>query len=123
MFAICKLDVTNVLRGGSRVWKGGCTLLKKVEDQKKKRERGRSRVDEGNSNITMKLKYIIIIPIYSFTDKQHYTATALFIELLTDCSIRVSRSFMTKVWGGGGHVPPTGSAPGLLYVYEYHALS
>jgi len=54
------------------------------------------------SNITMKLKYIIIIPIYSFTDKLHClinTATAL-LELLTDCSIRVYQSFMTKVWGG-----------------------
>jgi len=55
---------------------------------------------EGSSNITMKLKYIIIIPIYSFTDKLHClinTATAL-LELLIDFSIRVSRSFMTKVW-------------------------
>jgi len=43
-------------------------------------------VGEGSSNITMKLKYIIIIPIYSFTDKLHClinTATAL-LELLTD---------------------------------------
>jgi len=33
----------------------------KVEDQKKE-------LSERSSNITMKLKYIIIIPIYSFTD-------------------------------------------------------
>jgi len=42
-------------------------------------------VGEGSSNITIKLKYIIIIPIDSFTDKLHYpinTATALF-ELMT----------------------------------------
>jgi len=26
---------------------------------------------EGSSNITIKLKYIIIIPIYNFTDKLH----------------------------------------------------
>jgi len=56
----------------------------------------------------MKLKYIIIIiiPIYSFTDKLHClinTATAL-LELLTDCSIRVSRSFMTKD-GGEARAP------------------
>jgi len=45
----------------------------------------RSRVGEGSCNITMKLNYIIIIPIYSFTDKLHClinTATAL-LELLT----------------------------------------
>jgi len=62
-------------------------------------------MSEGSSNITMKLKYIIIITNYSFTVKLHClinTATAL-LELLTDCSIRVSRSFMTK---DGGHVPP-----------------
>jgi len=56
---------------------------------------------------SMKLQYIIIIPIYSFTDKLQClinTATAL-LELLTDCSIRVSRSLMTKVWGGGGTCP------------------
>jgi len=44
-----------------------------------------------------------VLPIYSFTDKLHClinTATAL-LELLTDCSIRISRSFMTKVEGGG----------------------
>jgi len=37
-------------------------------------------MSEGSSNITMKLKYIIITPIYSFTDKLHClinTATAL----------------------------------------------
>jgi len=61
-------------------------------------------MSEGSSNITMKLNYIyiIIIPIYSFTDKLHClinTATAL-LELMTDCSIRVSRSFMTKKDGG-----------------------
>jgi len=65
-------------------------------------------MSEGSSNITMKLKYIIIIPIYSFTNKLHClinTATAL-LELLTDCSIRVSQSFMTKNDGGGGaHAP------------------
>jgi len=47
-------------------------------------------VGEGSSNITMKLKYIVII--YSFTDKLHClinTATAL-LELLTDYFIRVS---------------------------------
>jgi len=70
-------------------------------------------VSEGSSNINMKLKYIIIIPIYSFTDELHClinTAT-LLLELLTDCSIKVSRSFMTKVWEGRGHVP----APALCY--------
>jgi len=44
-------------------------------------------MSKGSSNITMKLKYINIIPIYSFTDKLHClinTATAL-LELLTDC--------------------------------------
>jgi len=91
----------------------------KVEDQKKE-------LSERSSNITMKLKhrytnlrylglvylwlkYIIIIPIYSFTDKQTTLpalhATAL-LESLTDCSIRVSRSLRTKD-GGWGHVPPT----------------
>jgi len=68
-------------RGRSRVWKGkgGCTLLKRLKTKKKRR----SRVSEGSSNITM--KYIIIIPVYSFTDKLHClikTATAL-LELLT----------------------------------------
>jgi len=58
-------------------------------------------MSERSSNITMKLKYIIIISIYSFTDKLLNTVTAL-LELLTDCSIRVSRSFM-----GGGGLPPT----------------
>jgi len=102
-------------RGGSRVWKGvGVHFVEKVEDKKKKKKR--SRVGEGSSNTTIKLKNLIIIPIYSFTGKLHClinTATAL-LELLTDCSIRVSRSFMTKGWGGGGHVPPmppSGSAP------------
>jgi len=55
----------------------------------------------------MKLKYIIIIPIYGFTDKLHClinTATAL-LELLTDCSIRVSRSVMTKVWARAAYAP------------------
>jgi len=64
--------------GGSRVWKG--VVLENVEDKKR-----RSRVGEGSSNITVKLKYIIIILIYSFTDKLHClinTATAL-LELLT----------------------------------------
>jgi len=49
------------------------------------KKKGRSRVGEGSSNITMKLKYIIIIPVYSFTDKLHClinTATVL-LELLT----------------------------------------
>jgi len=56
-------------------------------------------VGEGSSNITM----LITIPVYSFTDKLHCqinTVTAL-LELLTDFSIRVSRSFITKVWVGG----------------------
>jgi len=52
----------------------GCTLLKT-----KKTNEGRSRVGEGSSNITMKLKYIIIIPTYSFTHCQH-----------CDCFIRVT---------------------------------
>jgi len=73
-------------------------------------------MSEGSSNITMKLNYIIIIPIYSFTNKLHClinTTTAL-LELLTDCSIRVSRLFYDQGWeGGGGHVPlyPPGSTP------------
>jgi len=61
-------------------------------------------MSEGSSNITMKLKYIIIIP---FIDKLHClinTATAI-LELLTDCSIRVSRSFMTKDEGRGARAP------------------
>jgi len=61
---------------GSRVCKGGVNFVEKVEDPKKRR----SRVSEGSSNITMKLKYIIVIPIYSFTDKLRYLiniATAL----------------------------------------------
>jgi len=42
--------------------KGGCTLLKRLKTKKKKQ---RSRVGEGSSNnITMKLKYTIIVPIY-----------------------------------------------------------
>jgi len=51
----------------------------KVEDQKKKKKE-----KQNEWNITM--KYIIIIPIYSFTDKLHClinTATAL-LESLTD---------------------------------------
>jgi len=51
-------------------------------------------MSERSSNITMKLKYIIIIPIYSFTHCLIKTATAL-LELLTDCSIDC-------LW----HVPP-----------------
>jgi len=43
--------------------KGGCTLLKRLKAKKKRR----SRVGEGSSNITMKLKHISI-PIYSFTE-------------------------------------------------------
>jgi len=77
-------------------------------------------MSERSSNITMQLKYIIIIPIYSFTDKLHClinTATAL-LELLTDCSIRVSLLFMTKDggWGegGGGTCPLPGSTPALI---------
>jgi len=66
----------------------GVHFVEKVEDQKKKK----SRISEGSSNITMKLKYIIIIPIYSFTDKLHclINTEATSLELLTDCSIRVS---------------------------------
>jgi len=100
-----KLGIFNLSQGWIQSLKRGVHFVEKVEDKKKK---WRSRVGEGSSNITLKLKYIIIIPIDSFTDKLHClinTATAL----LTDCSIRVSRSFMTKVWegwGGGGHVPP-----------------
>jgi len=67
-------------------------------------------VGEGSSNSrgnsTMKLKYIIINPIYSFTDKLHClinTVTALF-KLLTDCFIKVSRSFMTGGGGEGDHM-------------------
>jgi len=57
----------------------------------------------------MKLKYIIIIPIYSFTTLPNKHCNC-FITV-TDCSIRVSRSFYdTDGWwggkGGGGHVPP-----------------
>jgi len=70
--------------------KGRCTLLKRLKTKKIKIKKisrmSRSRMSEGSSNITMKLKYIIIIiiPIYSFTDKLHClinTATAL-LELL-----------------------------------------
>jgi len=61
-------------------------FVEKVEDQKKRR----SRMSEGSSNITMKLKYIIIIPIYSFTDQLH-----------CDCFIRVTDC---SIWGA--HVPP-----------------
>jgi len=42
-------------------------------------------MSEGSSNITIKLNYIIIFPIYSFTDKLYClinNATAL-LELLT----------------------------------------
>jgi len=57
----------------------------------------------------MKLQYIIIIPIIvSQIINYVYTATAL-LELLTDCSITF-RSFMSKVWGGGG--------PPLIYAYK-----
>jgi len=80
--------------------RGECILLKRLKTKKKKKRRSRMR--KGSNNITMKLKYIIIIPIYSLTDKLYClinTATAL----LTDCSIRVSRSVMTK---DGGHVLP-----------------
>jgi len=68
-------------------------------------------MSERSSNITMKLKYIIIVPVI-VSYKLHClinTATAL-LELLIDCSIRVSRSFMTKD-GGGGHVPPMPPPP------------
>jgi len=56
-------------RGGSRLWKGGCTLLKRLKTKKKKR---RSRMSKGSSNITMKLKYIIIIPF--IVSQINYTA-------------------------------------------------
>jgi len=60
----------------------GVHFVERVEGQKKRR----SRVGEGSSNIIMKLNYIIIFPIYSFTDKLHCgvmnVATAL-LELLT----------------------------------------
>jgi len=93
-----------VTRGGCRVWKGGCILLKSLKTKIKKR---RSRMSEGSSNITMKLKYIIIIPIYSFIDKLH-------CDCVTDCSIRVSRSFMTKDGGKGGARAPRASPGSTL---------
>jgi len=94
-------------------------LLELLTDCSIKKKR-RSRLSEGSSNITMKLNYIIIVPIYSFT-RIHClinTATAL-LELLTDCSIRVFRSFITKDrFGGGGGITcplhPPGSAPGNI---------
>jgi len=50
---------------GPEFWRGGGVhFIENVEDQKRS---------------TMKLKYIIIIPIYSFTDKLH-----------CDCFIRVT---------------------------------
>jgi len=55
-------------RGRSRVWKGEVHFVEKVEDQKKRR----SRMSEGSSNITMKLKYIIIIPF--IVSQINYTA-------------------------------------------------
>jgi len=77
----------------------GCTLLKRLKTKKKKRRRRRSRIGEGSSNITMKLKYIIIIPIYSLTDKLHClinTATAL-LELLT-----ALLGYLDRLWPRSG---------------------
>jgi len=75
----------------------GVRFFEKVEDQKKKR---RSRMIERSSNITMKLKCIIIIPIYSFTDKLHClinTATAL-LELLNDCLFTNAQKYLYFQW-------------------------
>jgi len=91
----------------------GVHFVEKVEDQKKKKRRRRSRVGERSSNITIKLKYIIIIPVYSFTDKQHCLiniVTAL-LELLIDCSITI---IYDQSLGHVPLVPPSGSAPEIL---------
>jgi len=55
--------------------------LKRLKTKKKRRRR----MSERSSNITMKLKYIIIISIYSFTDKLHCLPNKY-----CDCFIRVT---------------------------------
>jgi len=52
-------------------WKGGVHFVEKVEGQRKKKG-GRSRMSKGSCNITMKLKYIIIIPFV--VSQINYTA-------------------------------------------------
>jgi len=65
-------------------------------------------MSEGSSNIIMKLKYMIIISIYSFTDKLHClinTATAL-LELLTALLGYLDRLGPRMGDGGGGGTCP-----------------
>jgi len=72
-------------RGGSRVWKRGCTLLKRLKTKKR-----RSRMSKGSSNIniTMKLKYIIIIP---------FIVSLHCLNKHCDCFIRVT-DWLDRLW-------------------------
>jgi len=82
--------IQSLERGGHFVEKG--------EDQKKKEKQNEWRKQQYHYEVK-------VHNYYSHLEFHRYTVTAL-LELLTDCSIRVSRSFMTKDDGGGGHVTP-----------------